>query len=225
MTSTNQVLSSTSSSAAATTTASAAKGSETSAGLQNRFLTLLVAQMKNQDPLNPLDNAQVTTQLAQINTVNGIQSLNDTMSLLSSNFNNLQLVQGANMIGHEVLVPSSTLNLSGGTAAGGFSLDQAADKVTIEIRDASGKLVQSVDLGAKAAGAQGFGWDGKDNQNAQLADGKYNLTVKATQGGQSIPATALGLGQVLSLTPGANGMQISVYGLGQFALSDVKQMI
>lgn len=223
MTSTAQISSSTTTTAASAS--NAAKTTDTAAGVQNRFLTLLVAQMKNQDPLNPLDNAQITTQLAQINTVNGIQSLNDTMSLLSSNFNNLQLVQGSNMIGHDVLVPSNTLNLSNGAATGGFSLDQGADKVVVEIRDASGTLVQSVDLGAKPAGVQGFSWDGKDAQEVQLANGQYSVTVKATQGGQSIDATALGLGRVLSLTPGANGMQITVSGLGQFALSDVKQMI
>lgn len=224
MASTSQV-SSSAASTAASAAASATKGTDTAAGLQDRFLTLLVAQMKNQDPLNPLDNAQVTTQLAQINTVNGIQSLNDTMSLLSSNFNNLQLVQGASMIGHDVLVPSSTLNLSNGAATGGFSLDQGADKVVVEIRDNTGTLVQSVDLGAKPAGVQGFSWDGKNDQEVQLADGKYTLSVKATQGGESIKATALGLGRVLGLTPGANGLQVTVSNLGQFALSDVKQMI
>lgn len=210
---------------ATTTSGITNKNAGDTSGLQDRFLTLLVAQMKNQDPLNPLDNAQVTTQLAQINTVNGIQTLNNTMSMLASNFNNLQLVQGASMIGHNVLVPSSNLNLSQGNAVGGFSLDQPVDKVIVEIRDLNGTLVQSVDLGAQTEGIHGFAWDGKDNQGTSVTDGRYTLKINAVRDGEKISATALSLGQVNSLTPGANGMQISVEGLGQFPITDIKQMI
>ncbi|TAK91781.1 MAG: flagellar hook assembly protein FlgD [Burkholderiaceae bacterium] len=193
--------------------------------LQDRFLTMLVAQMRNQDPLNPLDNSQVTSQLAQINTVNGIQQLNDTMSLLAGNFSNLQLMQGSNMIGHSVMVPGSTLNLKNSLGAAGFSLDQPADNVQVEVRNAAGQLMQRVDLGSKPAGVNGFTWDGITDQNTQAPDGKYSVKIKAMQGSAEIAATTLSLGQVVSLTPSASGLQMTVGGLGQFGLSDIKQMI
>ena len=78
--------------------------------VQDRFLKLLVTQMKNQDPLNPLDNAQVTTQLAQISTVNGIEKLNATIEAMASSFTSGQSLQAATMIGKDVLVPGSTLH-------------------------------------------------------------------------------------------------------------------
>ncbi len=193
--------------------------------LQERFLTMLVAQMRNQDPLNPLDNAQVTSQLAQINTVNGISQLNDTMSLLAGNFNNLQLMQGAGMIGHSVMVPGSAIDLNNGIGAAGYSLDQAADSVQVEIRNAAGQLLQQVDLGSKPAGVHGFSWDGKTAQGTQAPSGRYVVSVKAVQGSATLAATTLSLGQVTSLLPSSSGLQVTVGGLGQFGLSDIKQVI
>src|SRR5687767_7932008 len=92
--------------------------------IQDRFLKLLVTQMKNQDPLNPLDNAQVTTQLAQISTVNGVERLNSAIRAISDSFAAGQSLQAAGMIGREVLVPGSTLQLAGGAARFGVELTQ-----------------------------------------------------------------------------------------------------
>jgi len=91
------------------TPAAAAKSSAT----EERFLTLLVAQMKNQDPLNPLDNAQVTSQLAQLSTVSGIDKLNATLQTLAGSFAQAQSLQAAVLIGHDVLVEGNALALSG----------------------------------------------------------------------------------------------------------------
>src|SRR5678815_4078393 len=78
----------------------------------DRFLKLLVAQMKNQDPLNPMDNAQVTSQMAQINTVTGIDKLNSTVAGLSAQFMQMQAMQGASLVGHDVIVPLSLIHIS-----------------------------------------------------------------------------------------------------------------
>src|SRR5512147_97500 len=94
-----------------------------------RFLKLLVAQMQNQDPLSPMDNAQVTSQMAQINTVSGIEKLNTTVEGLSSQFAQLQSVQGAALVGHDVVVPGNTLQIADGTGEGGFELAGPADQV------------------------------------------------------------------------------------------------
>ena len=102
---------------------------------QDRFLKLLVTQMKNQDPLNPLDNAQVTSQLAQISTVNGIEKLNTTLQAMANGFTAGQSLQAAGMIGHNVLVPGSALQLTGGNGAFGVDLAQPADDVKVTIKD------------------------------------------------------------------------------------------
>ena len=120
---------------------------------QDRFMTLLVTQMKNQDPLNPLDNAQVTSQLAQLSTVTGIDKLNNTMQAMMASTQAAQSLQAASMIGHGVLVPGTSLSLSGGKAVFGAELSGAADAVQVTIADGAGNPVRVLDLGARPEGA------------------------------------------------------------------------
>ena len=87
----------------------------------DRFLKLLVAQMKNQDPLNPMDNAQVTSQMAQINTVTGIDKLNSTVAGLSAQFMQMQAMQGASLVGHDVIVAGNKLDVDAPSAVGSWS--------------------------------------------------------------------------------------------------------
>ncbi|HSQ03480.1 MAG TPA: flagellar hook capping FlgD N-terminal domain-containing protein, partial [Burkholderiales bacterium] len=133
---------------------------------QNRFLTLLVTQLKNQDPLNPMDNAQLTTQLAQISTVEGIDKLNVTLQSLAASFALTQSLQATGMIGHDALVPGSTLALASGKAVAGIELAQPADKVIVTISDADGNVRERVDLGPRPAGVSAFEWDGDTPQGA-----------------------------------------------------------
>src|SRR5258705_8779344 len=125
---------------AASLTGTAAPPAATSgADIQDRFLKLLVTQMKNQDPLNPMDNAQVTSQLAQISTVNGIQQLNTTVQSLSTSFLSAQSLQSTSLIGHTVLTDGNTLNVANGVPAyGAVSLAQAADSVKVNIVSPAG---------------------------------------------------------------------------------------
>src|SRR5438045_7853032 len=100
-------------------------------GSSDRFLKLLVTQLQNQDPLNPMDNAQVTSQMAQINTVTGIDKLNTTVQGLSSQFVQLQAMQGASLVGRDVIVAGNKLRVDAesGVGQGGFELANAADSV------------------------------------------------------------------------------------------------
>src|SRR5690242_20428596 len=113
----------------------AGKQTSAAAEMQDRFLKLLVTQMKNQDPLNPMDNAQVTTQLAQISTVGGIDKLNTTLQTLSSSMLAAQSVQSSAIIGRDVYASGSTLALADGKATGAFELKQDADHVFVQISD------------------------------------------------------------------------------------------
>jgi len=203
---------------------SAAKTS-TAADTQDRFLKLLVTQMKNQDPLNPMDNAQVTSQMAQLSTVTGIDTLNTTLKALSDSMISTQSLQAASMIGHGVLVPGSSVDLSSGKGYGGIDLTQSADKVDIAISDQAGALVRNMQLGAQPAGLVNWQWDGRNDAGASVADGSYTFAVKSTQASNAVDATALQFGMVSSVTQGKQGVALSVGQLDGIALSQVRQIL
>ncbi len=189
-----------------------------------RFLKLLVTQMKNQDPLNPMDNAQVTSQLAQISTVQGIDKLNTTLQTLAASFAANQSLQATNMIGHNVLVPGSTMQLNQGSAVGGVDLPQSVDQLTVTIRDAAGAVVDSIDLGPKPRGIAAFGWDGVTS-NGPAKDGTYSFSVSAQQGGKKVEGSPLAFGHVNSVAPSPDGMLLDVGELGVISLPDVKKIL
>ena len=210
--------------ASATAGVNAAAKADTSSEVANRFLTLLVTQLKNQDPLNPLDNAQVTSQLAQLSTVNGINKLNDTLSGLAASFGASQYLQAASLVGHDVLVSGDQMTLAGGKAAGGFTLPSAAEKVVVGITDANGQRLRELDLGSLPAGAQRFEWDGKTGAGAAAKDGKYTISISATVGGKAVPLDALASGKVTGIVPGSNGTKVQIAGLGLVDLASIKEI-
>ena len=194
---------------------------------QDRFLTLLVTQMKNQDPLNPLDNAQVTSQLAQLSTVEGIDKLNASVGGLQTSYQTSQALQSASLIGHGVLVPGSGIDLTSGKSAFGIDVTQASDDVQVSVLDASNKVVHTVDLGAQPVGTVPLAWDGTDNAGKQLPDGHYKISVTATSGGKAVTGavSALSFGQVNSVSSSAQGVKLNVQGLGAIDLSTVRQIL
>ena len=171
-----------------TSTPAASAASDASV-TSDRFLKLLVAQMQNQDPLNPMDNAEVTSQMAQINTVTGIDQLNTTVQGLSSQFMQMQAMQGASLVGRDVIVAGNTLSIdeTNSVGQGGFQLDNPADAVKVEILSPSGAVVQTLNLGAEGAGMHSFDWP---SGSATAASG-LTFRVTATTGGVSTPATTL----------------------------------
>ena len=169
---------------------------------QDRFLKLLVAQLNNQDPLNPMDNAQMTSQMAQINTVSGIQQLNETMKAMASQFTAMQVLQGTAMIGHDVLVESNTLSVDGGKAKGAVELSGNADKVTVEIKSPGGELLETLNLGAMTAGRHAFEWDASGYKGA----GNPTFKITATSGSKTVASTALARDSVVSI--GNKGIEL-----------------
>jgi len=211
--------------AAASKSTVPASTASVSSEAQDRFLKLLVTQLKNQDPLNPMDNAQITSQMAQISTVSGIDKLNATMQSMATSFNSAQSLQATSMIGHNVLAPGNVIVLQDGSAVGGVELAGAADAVTVSIRDASGQVLHKVNLGAQDAGLLSFQWDGVTDGGAKAAAGTYSFAVEATAGGKKIGATALAVGLVGGVTTGKSGVTLNVSGMGQVALVDVRQVM
>jgi flagellar basal-body rod modification protein FlgD len=175
----------------ATGGAKTASGSTTSTkadtSATDRFLKLLVTQMQNQDPLNPMDNAQVTSQMAQISTVSGISDLNTTMSGLNAQFVQLQAVQGASLVGHDVTLVGNQLDVTtdSGVGVGGFELASSADSVKVQVMDGAGTVLETLNLGAQPAGMNGFSWKGAAN------DTPYTFKVTATAAGSDLKPTPL----------------------------------
>ena len=191
---------------------------------EDRFLRLLVTQLRNQDPLNPLDNAQLTSQLAQISTVQGLERLNATLNALLSNANASQQLAAASLVGRGVLVPGNGLTLAGGNALFGVELPEPADKLTVTIRDASGLVVHQAELGPRGAGVHGLRWDGVTDAGVTAAEGRYTFEVKAVRGGESVPANSLEFGRVDAIARSADKVTLVLGGGRSAALSDVKQV-
>lgn len=192
---------------------------------QDRFLKLYVAQLKNQDPLNPLDNAQVTSQLAQLNTVKGIESLNVTLTKLVEAFSGSQTMQAAGMIGKNVLIPGSQMQLQDGLAAAGFELSEAADKVTVRIVDGNGLAMRTLELGARDAGSAAFGWDGMTDAGTPAVNGTYKFSVEAVSGGKATTATALEFGMVHAVVRANGGFELDLGRAGTVGMDDVRRIL
>ncbi len=186
----------------------------------DRFLKLLVAQMQNQDPLSPMDNAQVTSQMAQINTVTGIDKLNATVQGLSSQFMQLQAVQGASLVGRDVIVAGNKLSIDGAAAVGqgGFELSNAADAVKVEILSPSGAVVQTLNLGAEGAGVHSFDWP----SGAATAASGLTFRVSATSGGVATTATALMRDRVDAINTSGTTFNLELASSGTVPYSAVK---
>ncbi|MEW5864203.1 MAG: flagellar hook assembly protein FlgD [Pseudomonadota bacterium] len=192
---------------------------------EDRFLRLLVAQMRNQDPLNPLDNAQVTAQMAQIATVRGIERLNETLRAIATGAQEAQSLQAAMLIGREVLVEGEAIELGPQGARAGFELAADADRVTVTVLDAAGRVVHRADLGARAAGIHAVFWDGVGDAGERLADGTYRIAVAAERSGAAAEATALAAARVLGVARDAAGVQLDLAGVGRRPYGAVKQIL
>jgi flagellar basal-body rod modification protein FlgD len=195
----------------------AATPATTAADTSDRFLKLLVAQMQNQDPLSPMDNAQVTSQMAQINTVSGIQTLNTSVQALSTQFVQMQALQGATLVGHDVVVPGNSLSIANGQGEGGFELASAATSVKVDVLSPSGQ-VDSIDLGAQSSGMQSFSWP------AGTATDSSGLTFRVTakNGATSLTATPLMRDLVDAVSTSGNSLSLELQKSGSVPYSTVK---
>lgn len=211
-----------------------AKTADEVAGATDKFMTLLVTQLKNQDPLNPMDNAQLTSQLAQLQTVTGVNKLNTTLDSLKSSYQSTAALEATNMIGHGVLVQGNNVVLSDSKGVLGVELESPADKVQVIITDRrTGKDVQSIDLGAQQAGVVPVAWDGVPDPShvdatgkpVTLKDGTYSFRVVATRAGQDLTDVhGLQFDNVASVTSSAkDGVKLNLTSLGSKTMADVKQ--
>jgi flagellar basal-body rod modification protein FlgD len=188
---------------------------------QDRFLKLLVAQLNNQDPMNPMDNAQMTSQMAQINTVSGIQQVNETLKSMATQFTSMQVLQGSSMVGHDVLLNSSTLTRDAGTAKGAIDLAGNTDAVNVEILSPGGQVLDTLKLGALTAGRHPFEW----NSASYKGVGEPSYRVTATLGDKTIEATPLALDKVVSVGSDNGAMTVQLKGRSAVAYDTIKAIL
>lgn len=194
---------------------------------QGDFLELMVTQLKNQDPMDPMDSGAFLGQIAQFSTVSGIGDLQTSFSEFASSVANDQALQAANLVGRQVIVPLQNGVLTeGGAIEGEVKLPASSPDVVINISNQSGELMRTISLGTQAAGPVPFAWDGKLNNGSFAPPGNYVVDAKARIDGQNFELDTQLLANVESVTLGGpgRGLQLNLAGLGSVDFSNVSRI-
>jgi flagellar basal-body rod modification protein FlgD len=207
-------------------TAAASVGSGTSstnsaADTSDRFLKLLVAQLKNQDPLNPLDNAQVTSQMAQVSTVQGIEKLNGTMGTM---LNQIQTMQAGSMAGKDVMIDGNSLTVGGeNPARGGYEVPPGTTNVQVQVRDAQGAVIATIPQ-PNTPGIHTFTWGG-NTPAGTAAPGTYSFTVTGSAGAQAVNLSSFVVDRISGVIPNAAGPRLSLAGGTTISMDAIKTIL
>lgn len=203
--------------------------------LRENFLTLLTTQLQNQDPLNPMENHEMTSQLAQISTVSGVEQLNETLQGITAQMEAGKALQASGLIGQGVMVPGDRVLLEqdetgkAHTTPFGIELARPADNVTATITSASGQVVRRVELGSLRAGVESFSWDGATDSGETAMPGSYRVVFAAKDAdGNSINVESLNYAMVNGVMPSdRNGeVRLDLGAIhGQIALNDIRQIL
>jgi flagellar basal-body rod modification protein FlgD len=192
------------------------------------FLTLMLAQLKNQDPTSPVDSNEFLSQLASLSEVQGITQLNTSFASLSNSLVSSQALQASSLLGHQALVASSTgtLSTAGATLSGAVSVPQTSSQVTLNLTNSSGVLVQSINLGAQPAGLANYSWNGQMSNGSQAPAGAYTLNaqVAGVSGGTAITTLVNGTVDSVTMGAGTTGLTLNIAGLGSVPFSSVQQI-
>ena len=205
---------------------------------QSDFLRLMATQLRSQDPSQPMDPSSFFNQLTQFSLVSGMQGLQTSFNTLAQTLQSQSNIKPSDLLGHKIMFQSSSAvlgpaNAGLGTGTGGNTLQGAvavpanATSVTVQIKDASGNVVKTIDLGAPAAGTTDFSWNGQGNDGATLPAGTYSISATAIVGGTPSSATTYTSANVEGVSLGANGSppMIDVGALGQIPMSSVFEII
>ncbi len=160
----------------------AEKGNEAD---KNQFMELMIAQLKNQNPLDPKDGGAFLAQLAQFSTVDGVERLNATMSDMAGQFRSNQALQASSLVGRKVLVENSVTQFSSSPVHGLIDLPNSASQVKVEVKTPGGELVREITLGTHEKGELDFSWDGLNALGQQMPPGRYQVTASSMNKGNA----------------------------------------
>jgi flagellar basal-body rod modification protein FlgD len=207
--------------ASSTTPAAATSASKGQTLGQADFLSLLVQQMRNQDPTKPMDSSQMVSQLAQISQVQATQSLQTSFDSLGQSLQGNQMLQASSMVGRSVTVPSAAGQLQATGLDGAVNVPDGGGTVLVQVTDASGNVLRTLNLGTPGAGLAAFHWDGKNEGGTLLPPGSYGL--KAQAGNTAVATYVSGKVNGVGMT-GSDGAYLDVAGFGGVLLSQVAQI-
>lgn len=193
---------------------------------KNEFMELMIAQLKNQNPLEPQDNGQFISQLAQFSSLEEMQSLSGSVDDVVSQFRSTQALQASAMVGRTVLAPSQIGILGAdGQVSGNVEVPATTSGLRVSIENSAGERVRQMDLGAQQAGVTGFNWDGKDGNGNSLPPGPYRIVAEASypDGQQQLGTMVSANVDSVSLGQGGS-VTLNLAGMGSIALSDVQQI-
>jgi flagellar basal-body rod modification protein FlgD len=192
---------------------------------QAEFLELMIAQLRNQDPFKAMDPSQFLGQLAQFGTVTGIQDMQAAFTSLSDAMRSSQVLDGASMVGRDVLVPSDMVTLhADGTVKGSIDVPKGLTGLTVNIRDSAGALVRRMTLPTDS-GNHEFTWDGLRDDGTRAAAGDYDIEAIGSLDGQSGSLEMLFSSRVNSVTIDSSGLVLNTNDLGARPLSDVRRVM
>ena len=198
----------------------------TGASSEDTFLTLMLTQLQNQDPMQPLESGEFLSQLAAFETAAGVDGLQTSVAQLNQSLYTSQALQASSLIGHEVLTSGSTATLGADGSISGFvQLPQSASPVEVQVKDASGAVVRTIELGSQAAGRVSFEWDGNDASGNRLPPGDYTLTCDITVDGATQAAEVLMSADVQSVTLSGYDILLNLAGGSQIPFSQVSEIL
>ncbi|MDO7909112.1 flagellar hook assembly protein FlgD [Pseudomonas monteilii] len=192
---------------------------------KDAFLQLLVTQMQNQNPLDPQDNSEFVAQLAQFSSLEGISSLNESVTSISSALGSSRALQASSLVGRSVVVQNDQAVVDTSKSLNGsVVLPQSVSGATVSVSDTSGKVIKTIELGPQSAGNASFIWDGTNASGEKVDPGTYRFDAKTTVDGASVALGTLLPATVTSVTLSQTGgeMMLNLSGVGQVALSKVQ---
>ncbi len=195
---------------------------------QDAFLRLMITQLKNQNPLEPVKNQEFLAQLSSFTTASGVQDLKKSFDSLGEAMQSNQALQASSLVGRSVVVPSDRAYLPpGGMLSGVVEIPENVGNMRVTIFNEAGAIVKTVDLGQQPAGQTQFVWDGTDNSGQSQAPGTYRFTAESSFNGTSYQYNTYALAPVESVSIGRNGqgLILNLSGLGSVGLSSVAQIL
>jgi flagellar basal-body rod modification protein FlgD len=203
-----------------------AKKKDQSLGIDS-FLTLMTAQLKNQDPLKPLEGTEFISQLATFGTVSGVQEMQTSLETLAASLRSTQTLNGSTMVGRDILASTDTIqHTQGGTVSGQIDVPAGTTALQLRITDSAGAVVREIQL-ETGAGTQNFTWDGLRSDGTQAESDEYNVEAVATVQGQNGSLEVLMSGHVASVSIDATGtnLTLNTAALGAVEMADVRRVM
>lgn len=194
---------------------------------QKDFLRLMVAQVQNQDPMQPQANGEFLSQLAQFSTNDGVTKMQESLQQMASSLQSNQALQASALVGRKVLVNSNQLNLGAeGDVKTAIDMSPGVSNLTASVYSESGELIKTIPLGQPKDGFFQFGWDGTGQNNQRVAAGKYKIEVRGMYSGKEVSLNTMTSANVDSVSLGQNGegLKLNVAGVGSVSLDKVRQI-